>query len=1398
MRVSSESKLVYSERLSLLIVLALVASPMVLMLESPPSELDRDNPKLQTVIFIDGDNATVSSPEGNQTIFYFDVTFADGASSLIGCQVSGADSGDFTSAVVLMSDTCELGFNAEPDYESPGDADANNQYEVNLTATDNNSDTDTISVTITVTDVNEAPIITSTPSTTASVGQPYSYLITTYDEDFSDTLVITATSAGSGALPSWLNIIDWGNGSGLLSGTPQSVDVGSTDVTLTVTDNGSLYDSQIFTLTVTSGGGSSGGGCSGSAPYVTSVEALDDYYGVGETVSISVHYCEAVYVTGSPYLQLSNAEYADFSNGSGTSTLEFNYTVEEGDAASYDLTIATYILNGGTLQNGNGTNASWGGSADLGNVLVDGDSPDFASAHAADGYYGLGDTVVINVTFDEVVYVTGDPVLILSNSGQMVAGMHATANYHGGNGTTILEFHYTVSVADDHSDDLEVDSCNSHGDFCGNWTITDFAGGPTNKDQITQDLGSVIIEISAQNSSNQPVLHDILDWGSHGEGTDCSISGANMSVDGEQGTHTTVTMSDTNSTTCWMGIDFQYDYATNSEGEILNPANTSVRFDHDISSVHTNCAYVEVSVFKDHVFGSGTVIGASQYYWVGDTTYCEWMNTGYQQLPQPLVVEFPTTSLGSYNEHHTGFTVEIRFNPWYDNVFSFYLEEIILFTSSDCWNDSNCDGVTEPMINNISSSWGGWLNNSEANSDGQITVNTSGIIDGQNITVQINSASWHCTIYSNSCSVTIPTSFFDSLSGVNWIHAYLSGNNSVQSNSFFEIDTSVYPLEEEIPVQSPTNDTTPSVVLWAGEPGIITAVGGMGCNSQEIGNTVNSTFSFTFDSDGEGGAMSDGTYNCTITFTDFAGNTASALNITNFTIQTSSFTSHDYDDDGIPDNLDSDDDNDGWDDDDEYACGNDPLDSISIPLDSDSDGECDLIDTDDDNDGFRDSDDAFPNDSTEWTDTDGDGLGDNVDADDDGDTWGDLDEASCGSDSMEISSIPQDFDGDGICDLLDSDDDDDGTVDTDDSFPFDPNEWLDTDGDGVGDNADDDDDGDGWNDGDDSFPLDSTEWLDTDGDGVGDNADDDDDGDEWSDQVEIDCGTNSRSSASLPRDDDGDGLCDILDPDDDNDGVPDQEDDCPDTENGAEGIDAMGCADNQRESTGLFSWLSEEVRPLVDRLISWQLVAAIGFLFVAVGYFNSTRSKPESFLQIVDQAGLIDNDAWGDKPTSLSSQVPIGNDTSGEWNKLAARGGLRKNSQWKDTFNSLLHKINGSSDKTTQEDNIRACIALCLRHAVELYQTDEHALKIYRGKGLEDMSAGVIIKRISEERKGKKILRKQWKWDEKRVNLIALESANDLASRKNHPDKYVGFEYKQIHAESAGDALNDFINKLDL
>ena len=199
---------------------------------------------------------------------------------------------------------------------------------------------------------------------------------------------------------------------------------------------------------------------------------------------------------------------------------------------------------------------------------------------------------------------------------------------------------------------------------------------------------------------------------------------------------------------------------------------------------------------------------------------------------------------------------------------------------------------------------------------------------------------------------------------------------------------------------------------------------------------------------------------------------------------------NDTDDDGIGNNADLDDDNDGWSDYDEINCSYEEISYMtenpqSIPKDTDGDGICEFLDYDDDNDG-----------------------------------WSDEEENTCAyvagwigesSRTVDSSDYPLDTDGDRLCNPIDEDDDNDGRLDENDIFPLNLNEWSDNDNDGIGDNEDLDDDNDiltdkseiengtdpnnsdtdsdGYSDNNDIFPLDAKDWLDLDDDGVGDNTD---------------------------------------------------------------------------------------------------------------------------------------------------------------------------------------------------------------------------------------------------------------------------------------------------------------------
>ena len=96
-------------------------------------------------------------------------------------------------------------------------------------------------VAINITAVNDKPIITSTPVSTATLNVPYSYDVNATDPDIGDTLTFSLTT-----YPTDMNIDP---ASGLISWTPAST--GTVNVTVQVTDK-SANDTQTFTITVSS------------------------------------------------------------------------------------------------------------------------------------------------------------------------------------------------------------------------------------------------------------------------------------------------------------------------------------------------------------------------------------------------------------------------------------------------------------------------------------------------------------------------------------------------------------------------------------------------------------------------------------------------------------------------------------------------------------------------------------------------------------------------------------------------------------------------------------------------------------------------------------------------------------------------------------------------------------------------------------------------------------------------------------------------------------------------------------------------------------------------------------------------------------------------------------------
>ena len=330
------------------------------------------------------------------------------------------------------------------------------------------------------------------------------------------------------------------------------------------------------------------------------------------------------------------------------------------------------------------------------------------------------------------------------------------------------------------------------------------------------------------------------------------------------------------------------------------------------------------------------------------------------------------------------------------------------------------------------------------------------------------------------------------------------------------------------------------------------------------------------------------------------------------------------------------------------ACPNEPGNSTEDRygcIDSDDDGWSNQNDafpnessqySDRDLDGYGDNQtegayrpDAFPGDTTQWNDSDNDGHGDNpygTQGDwfpDDPSRWQDSDRDEVADEDDAFPNDPtQSVDGDG-----------DGFGDNPngtraDAFPNNASEWYDTDGDGYGDNID-------------AFPIDGTQWLDADGDGHGDNP----------------SGTQGDMFPNNPnrwRDSDGDGVADEDDtfPNDETQYIDSDEDGYGDNRYGNnpdqfpyetsewQDTDGDGMGDNQDAFPFDPSQNSDRDRDgfgdndrgsgadkFPDDSTQWSDIDGDGY------GDNPNGTTPDAFIADPTQWSDIDGDGFGDNPT---------------------------------------------------------------------------------------------------------------------------------------------------------------------
>ena len=219
-----------------------------------------------------------------------------------------------------------------------------------------------------------------------------------------------------------------------------------------------------------------------TAPTVSSVTATAGDYDAGKALTLTLHMSEAVNVTGTPTLTLSDGGTASYVSGTGTSTLTFSYTV----AANQNTTTLQVTGVGGTITDLAGNALSSTGLPEtVSGVTIDTTAPTVSSVTATAGDYDAGKTVTLTLNMSEAVNVTGTPTLTLSDGG--------TASYVGGTGTSTLTFSYTVA-ANQNTTTLQVTGVSG--------TITDLAGNALSSTGLPETVSGVTIDTTAPTVSS--------------------------------------------------------------------------------------------------------------------------------------------------------------------------------------------------------------------------------------------------------------------------------------------------------------------------------------------------------------------------------------------------------------------------------------------------------------------------------------------------------------------------------------------------------------------------------------------------------------------------------------------------------------------------------------------------------------------------------------------------------------------------------------------------------------------------------------------------------------------------------------------------------------------------------
>ncbi|WP_293861373.1 Ig-like domain-containing protein, partial [uncultured Alsobacter sp.] len=368
-----------------------------------------------------------------------------------------------------------------------------------------------------------------------------------------------------------------------------------------------------------------------TAPAVTAVAitgasgSQNTTLNAGDVVTVRATFGEAVTVTGTPQLALNiggTTVLANYTSGTGTTQLNFTYTIQAGqtDANGISIDANALSLNSGTITDAAGNAATLTSSTVADNVTyrVDTTAPT-VSGVAITSATGLqsstlnaGDVVTVRATFSEAVTVTGTPQLALN-----IGGTTVLANYTSGTGTTQLNFTYTILAGQTDANGISIDA-NALTLNAG--TITDAAGNAATLTTVAvADNAGYLVDTTAP-AAGTLSLSNFSDSGSSSTDFISTDTAFDLSVSGAEAGATVVYQRSTDGTT-WTtttaaqsGLtDNTYQYrtqVTDAAGNTANSAILSVTVDNTAptASGAGNLAIVSATGIQNSTLNAGDVV----------------------------------------------------------------------------------------------------------------------------------------------------------------------------------------------------------------------------------------------------------------------------------------------------------------------------------------------------------------------------------------------------------------------------------------------------------------------------------------------------------------------------------------------------------------------------------------------------------------------------------------------------------------------------------------------------------------------------------------------------------------------------------------------------------------------